>query len=101
MGAIVVYYVGLAGAMRDFAVDWACNRVRYPNPRPVSHEPGTQAAVARMDADLAAARTLLYSVAEEYDSSEGWPLDQMLSRGTQVKSVASRTCCESRRMRCT
>ena len=60
---IPVVYLGIAQAMRDFAVEWALKRVRYPAPRPVSHEPGVQSAVARMDANLNVARTLLYSTA--------------------------------------
>lgn len=56
LGAIVICYVGMAEAMRGFAVNWARQRVRYPSPRPVSHEPGTQAAVARVDADLSSAQ---------------------------------------------
>jgi alkylation response protein AidB-like acyl-CoA dehydrogenase len=62
---IPVVYLGIAQAMRDFAVQWALKRVRYPAPRPVSHEPGVQSAVARMDAHLATARTLLYSTAQK------------------------------------
>ncbi|MEA2247247.1 MAG: hypothetical protein QOH46_1776 [Solirubrobacteraceae bacterium] len=72
---IPVVYLGIAQAMRDFAVEWALKRVRYPAPRPVSHEPGVQSAVARMDSELAVARTLLYATAEagerRGDSLEG------------------------------
>ena len=90
LGAIVICYVGIAGAMRDFAVNWAGQRIRYPNPRPVAFEPGTQAAVARIDADLTSARTLLYNVAQAYESEGNWTLEDMLMRGGKVKYVASR-----------
>ncbi|TDF97098.1 acyl-CoA dehydrogenase family protein [Paenibacillus piri] len=61
-------YIGIAWAARDFAVRFA--RQYRPNslPGPISELPHIQQKIGQMEADLITARTLLYAVADRWDS---------------------------------
>jgi alkylation response protein AidB-like acyl-CoA dehydrogenase len=56
-------YLGLAQAARDWAIDWARERIQVPFDRPMSHYPGNQFHAAKMEIGLRAARAMLLETA--------------------------------------
>ncbi len=56
-------YLGLAQAARDWAIDWARERVQAPFDRPMSHYPGNQFLAAKMEIGLRSARAVLLHTA--------------------------------------
>jgi alkylation response protein AidB-like acyl-CoA dehydrogenase len=63
IGAI---YTGVAGAARNFAVEWAKTRRPILFERPIAHFPGVQFHIAEMEIELAAMRALLHATAREW-----------------------------------
>ena len=56
-------YLGLAQAARDWAINWARDRIQLPFDRPMSHYPGNQFLAAEMEIGLRAARAMLLQTA--------------------------------------
>jgi alkylation response protein AidB-like acyl-CoA dehydrogenase len=59
-------YLGIAGAARNFAVDWARTRKPVLFERPISHFPGVQFHVADMEVELTAARAVIRQTVEQW-----------------------------------
>jgi alkylation response protein AidB-like acyl-CoA dehydrogenase len=59
MPSLDACYLGLAESARDYAIDWARERVQVPFDRPMSHYPGNQFLAAEMEIGLRAARAML------------------------------------------
>ncbi len=56
-------YLGLAQAARDWAIEWANQRIQVPFDRPMSHYPGNQFLAAKMEIGVRAARAILLQTA--------------------------------------
>jgi alkylation response protein AidB-like acyl-CoA dehydrogenase len=56
-------YLGVAQAARDWAINWARNRIQVPFDLPMSHYPGNQFLAAKMEIGLRAARAMLLQTA--------------------------------------
>jgi len=82
IGAI---YTGVAGAARNFAIEWAKTRRPVLFERPISHFPGVQFHIAEMDIELAASRALLRVTAEE------WMAGGLRERGDLARIVLAKT----------
>lgn len=72
-GALAVSstYLGIAEAARDAAVRYATDRVPTGLGKPIATLPAIQAKIGEIDIALLTARTLLWSVADEWDVSAG------------------------------
>jgi alkylation response protein AidB-like acyl-CoA dehydrogenase len=63
MPSLDACYLGLAEAARDWAINWARERIQSPFDRPMSHYPGNQFLAAEMEIALRAARAMLLQTA--------------------------------------
>ena len=60
-------YIGLAAAARDFAVRFASEYYPGGSEHPISHFPNVQDRIGRMEIDLFAARSAMYTMARRWD----------------------------------
>ncbi|MHB8645535.1 MAG: acyl-CoA dehydrogenase family protein [Thermomicrobiales bacterium] len=72
-GALAVssVYLGVAEAARDTAVRYATDRVPTGLGKPIATLPAIQAKIGEIDVALLTARSLLWTVADEWDGSAG------------------------------
>jgi alkylation response protein AidB-like acyl-CoA dehydrogenase len=59
MPSLDACYLGLAQSARDYAINWARERVQVPFDRPMSHYPGNQFLAAEMEIGVRSARAML------------------------------------------
>lgn len=72
-------YIGIAGAARDYAVEFAASYVPASLDRPIGELPVTEQIIGEMEMNLIAARQLLYRTAELYDSKPDEPIKAQMA----------------------
>ncbi|GAB6988539.1 acyl-CoA dehydrogenase family protein [Paenibacillus pini] len=60
-------YIGIAGAARDYAIQFAASYRPNSLPGPISELPHIEQKIGEIESELITARTLLYSVADRWD----------------------------------
>jgi alkylation response protein AidB-like acyl-CoA dehydrogenase len=82
-------YIGIAGAARDYAVEFAANYTPASLDQPIGTLPVTEQLIGEMEMKLIAARQFLYRTAELYDRAPDEPVNpQMAAAKSFVTNTA-------------